>query len=74
MRVEGLTESTLRYSAEIRDGQLTREEALTRVVEEEIAGCKDEYIDYFLEYMDISKAEFEKIMSNKFKHMKYQNS
>jgi hypothetical protein len=72
IRCSDLTANTLRYSAEIRLGLRDRSEALQLINEESRNGIKKEYIDYFLDKLEITGDDLEKYMENDLRHMKYQ--
>ncbi|MGA1841299.1 MAG: hypothetical protein ACMUIU_11800 [bacterium] len=71
-RCKDLTPSTLRYSAEIRSGQLDRSKALGLINEEELKGINEEYIDYFLTKLEIGFNDLEFYLIDKFRHMEFQ--
>lgn len=72
IRCKDLTVNTLRYSAEIRSGQMDREKAIKLVEDEERTGIKPEYIDYFTDKLGISKDNLLSYMSNNLRHMEFQ--
>ncbi len=71
-RVPELTPSTLRYSAEIRAGQRTREEALAVVEKEDSDRVVPKETSIFLERMGMTEEELRKLMTDGRRHMKYQ--
>jgi hypothetical protein len=72
IRCRDLTPNTLRYSAEIRSGQIDRSKALDLVEEEERHGINSKYIDYFLDELHITSDDLESYMVNNLRHMDYQ--
>jgi hypothetical protein len=72
-RVPELTPSTLRYSVEIRVGQMSRDEAL-KVVQRELAERSvPKETTYFLKKLGISETDLKKYMIGGRRHMKFQN-
>lgn len=53
----------LHYSAKLRNGQLSREDAL-KVIEKDPFTAGDELIDYCLKKLDFTRADFDKIMKS----------
>lgn len=72
IRCNDLTPNTLRYSAEIRSGQTDRSEALQLINEEIRNGINNEYIEYFLNKLHITRNDLETYMENNLRHMEYQ--
>lgn len=76
-RSKDLTENTLNYSAEIRVGLMTREDALKRVEEEEkheqeVGACDPEHIDYLCKKLDMTREELASYVEvDNQRHMKY---
>jgi hypothetical protein len=73
LQIPDLSYNTLRYSAMVRAGEMTREEAL-RLVEGEIEIKVPEELEVFLNKLDMTKKDFDLYMENRYKlrHMKYQ--
>jgi N-acetyl sugar amidotransferase len=72
-RLPDLTPNTLKYSAEIRVGQIDRNTALQNVDEELKNKSTPKEISYFLEKLNLSKEQFDKYMQDGKRHMQYQN-
>lgn len=72
-RCKDLTANTIRYSAEIRSGQMDRQTAIELVDEEKEKGINEKYIDYFIERLGISRQDLQSYMQNNLRHMKFQN-
>lgn len=63
----------LHYSAKVRNGQLTREEALEVIKKDPYTGGMDS-LDYCLKKLDLSYEDFDKIMANSPKSFRDYNS
>ena len=73
LQIPDLSYNTLKYSAEIRAGQMSREEAL-KLVEAEMEIKEPKQLNNFLEKLDITRKEFDLYMENRYnlQHMQYQ--
>ena len=72
-RVPELTPSTLQYSAKIRVGQLSRNEALEVVQREFAERSVPHETTYFLKKLVISEDDLKKYMIDGHRHMEFQN-
>lgn len=72
LRYNDLTPNTLRYSAEIRSGQMQRDEALACVENELQDGISDRNLQYFLDKLQMSHDELLASLKEPLRHMDYQ--
>lgn len=68
---ENITTNTLKYSALIRNDQMSRQEAMTKIKAEEAQNDAPEILQTFLKHLDLTEADIENAVSNKFKHLKF---
>ena len=71
-RVRELTPNTLRYSAEVRGGQMDREKALALVEAEGENRSPPKELELFLDKLKMSGDEFDSCLSDGLRHTKYQ--
>jgi hypothetical protein len=72
LRCPDLTPSTLRYSAEIRSGQMDRSHAL-KIVEKELRdGFDKTHVAHFLDRLGITFDDLDAHMTNNLRHMAFQ--
>lgn len=72
LRCGDLTPSTLRYSAEIRSGQVSREKAIKLIEKEMYTYPNYRYIEYFLNKINITSEDLDSFMDNNLRHMDFQ--
>jgi hypothetical protein len=70
--VPDLTSNTLRYSAEIRVGQRTRDEALEEIQREEEIEAVPEELEILLDSLGITRAQFDSYVGPQPRHSPYQ--
>lgn len=66
-----LTPELLRFSKLVTAGLMSRDEALRRVSERHGETGRPENLDWFLSALDISESEFEEVLRDPLRHMKY---
>lgn len=72
LRVPELTPNTLRYSAEVRCGQMDREQALALVEAEKENRSAPKELELFLDKLKMSRNEFDSCLGDGLRHTKYQ--
>jgi len=61
----------LRFSKLVTAGQMTKKEALRRVAENRAAVAEPDNLDWFLDTLEVSREQLDKLVADPLRHMKY---
>jgi len=71
IKFPALVPEMLRFSKLVTAGQMTKKEALRRVAENRAAVAEPDNLDWFLDTLEVSREQLDKLVADPLRHMKY---